>query len=105
MKLELEREEKQRRNRLKELEEMVQRLQSENKKLLNQVGRTSKPPTTRIEITPSEPSTDNPPKLDEVQDIINLNDVEEDRNEDEWYELKHLPLIVLVVRVGYTCPL
>lgn len=85
MKLELEREEKQRRNRLKELEEMVQRLQSENKKLLNQVGRTSKPPTTRIEVTPSEPSNDNPAKLDEVQDIINLNDVEEDRNEDEWY--------------------
>ena len=87
MKLELEREEQQRRNRLKELEEMVQRLQSENKKLLNQVGRTSKPPTAKIEITPSEPIIDKPPlKIDEVQDIINLNDVEEDRNEDEWYQ-------------------
>lgn len=84
MKLELEREEKQRRGRLKELEEMVQRLQSENKKLLSQVGRTSKPPATKIEITPSEPSTDKPAKPEEVQDIINLNDLEEDRNEDEW---------------------
>ena len=84
MKLELEREEKQRRGRLKELEEMVQRLQSENKKLLNQVGRPTKPPTTKIEVTPSEPSTDKPAKPDEVQDIINLNDLEEERNEDEW---------------------
>lgn len=84
MKLELEREEKQRRGRLKELEEMVQRLQSENKKLLSQVGRPTKPPTTKIEVTPSESSTDKPAKLDEVQDIINLNDLEEERNEDEW---------------------
>lgn len=85
MKLELEREEKQRRNRLKELEEMVQKLQLENKKLLNQVGKKSKPPKAEIEITPSTPNTDKPAKLDEVQDIINLNDLEEDRNEDEWY--------------------
>lgn len=87
MKLEIEREEKQRRSRLKELEEMVQRLQSENKKLLSQVGRTGKPPTTKIEVTPtpSAPDTDKPAKLDEVQDIINLNDFEENRNEDEWY--------------------
>ena len=85
MKLELEREEQQRRSRLKELEEMVQRLQSENKKLLSQVGRTSKPlPTTKIEVTPSAPNTDKPGKLGEVQDIINLND-EEETNEDEWY--------------------
>lgn len=86
MKLELEREENQRRSRLKELEEMVQKLQSENKKLLNQVGRASKSPVTKIEVTPSEPSSDKPAKLDQVQDIINLNDVEEDRNEDEWYK-------------------
>jgi len=84
MKLELEREEKQRRNRLKELEEMVQKLQLENKKLLNQVGKTSKPKAV-IEVTPSTPNIDKPMKLDEVQDIINLNDLEEDRNEDEWY--------------------
>lgn len=85
MKLELEREEKQRRSRLKELEEMVQRLQSENKKLLSQVGRPSKSsPATKIEVTPSAPINDETSKKDEVQDIINLNDVEEDRNEDEW---------------------
>lgn len=87
LKLELEREEKQRRGRLKELEEMVQKLQSENKKLLSQVGKTSKPATTKIEITASEPSSDEPGKLEEVQDIINLNDFEEDKNEDEWYTL------------------
>ena len=81
MKLELEREEQQRRSRLKELEEMVQRLQSENKKLLNQVGGQNKAPTVTIESAPVAPNT----KSDDAEEIINLNEVEENENEDEWY--------------------
>lgn len=82
MKLELEREEQQRRSRLKELEEMVQRLQSENKKLLNQVGGQTIAPAVHIETTAVAPSTT---KSDDAEEIINLNEVEENENEDEWY--------------------
>jgi len=82
MKLELEKEEQQRRSRLKELEEMVQRLQSENKKLLNQVGGQSKAPTVNIEAASVAPNTT---KSDDTEEIINLNEVEENENEDEWY--------------------
>ena len=85
MKVELEREEQQRRNRLKELEEMVQRLQSENRKLLTQVGGKTKAPTVTVESAPAPP---NATKSEYAEEIINLNEVEEDDNEDEWYKMK-----------------